>query len=272
MTAIAPRVERDEVAALKPSELRRLIRDGRWDRATIGLALGYTQANLAIVPREYAFDFMCFCQRNPRPCPVLEVTDPGDPEPRRYAPGADLRTDLPRYRVFRDGECVDEPTDIGAYWRDDLVGFLIGCSLSFEAAMLRANIPLRHLEAGTEVPAYVTGLELDSAGPFRGRMVVSMRPIPPDQVSRAVQVTSRFPATHGAPVHVGDPSAIGIADIHRPEFGNPPDIHPGDVPIFWGCGITPQNAALNAKLPLMITHAGGHMFVTDVPDEVTAAL
>lgn len=262
----------EEVASLSPRELRAVIRSGRWSRPTIGLALGYTQANLAIVPREYAFDFLLFCQRNPKPCPVIEVTDPGDPEPRRSAPGADIRTDLPRYRVFRDGECIDEPTDIRSYWRDDLVGFLIGCSLSFEAALRRAGVPLRHLEQGREVPVYITSIELEPAGPFRGRLVVSMRPMPPDQVIRAVQVTSRFPATHGAPVHIGDPAAIGIEDLARVDFGEPVSVQPGEVPVFWACGVTPQIAALQAKLPLMITHAPGHMFVTDVPDEVTAAL
>jgi uncharacterized protein YcsI (UPF0317 family) len=234
--------------------------------------MGYTQANLAMVPRDYAFEFLLFCQRNPKPCPVLEVTDPGNPEPRRCAPGADLRTDLPRYRVFRDGHCIDEPADITSYWSDDLVGFLLGCSLSFEAALARARVPLRHLEDRGEVPVYVTNVALDPAGPFRGPLVVSMRPVPASQVVRAVQVTSRFPATHGAPVHVGDPAAIGIEDLNRVSFGEPVRIEPDEVPVFWACGVTPQLTAQQARLPLMITHAAGHMFVTDVPDEASAAL
>jgi len=228
--------------------------------------MGYVQANLVVVPKELAFDFLLFCQRNPKPCPLLDVTEPGDPEPRGVARGADLRTDLPRYRVYRDGQVVEEPTDLKNWWRDDLVAFLLGCSFTFENALLQAGLPLRHLEQGRNVPMYRTNIACRPAGVFRGPMVVSMRPMTPAQAIRATQVCSRFPRAHGAPVHWGDPSAIGIQDIYRPNFGDMVEIRPSEVPVFWACGVTPQAVAMEVKPPLMITHQPGCMFVTDLRD------
>lgn len=268
---IAPELE--TLAHRRPAEIRAMIRRGEWTKATFGLALGYTQANLVVLPQECAFDFLLFCQRNPKPCPILEVTDPGDPEPRQLAPGADIRTDLPRYRIFEHGKLVAEPTDIVAAWRADLVAFLIGCSFSFEGALLRANVPVRHIEDGKSNAAmYITNIACRPAGRFAGPMVVSMRPVPRDKVVRAVQVTSRFPGTHGAPVHIGDPAAIGIRDINQVDYGEAQRIEPGEVPIFWACGVTPQAVALASQVPFMITHAPSHMLITDVLDEELAAL
>jgi len=255
-----------------PGELRALMRSGEWTGVTAGLAPGYAQANLVALPREMAFDFLLFCQRNPKPCPLLEVLEPGCSEPRRTAPGADLRTDLPRYRIFRHGTLVEEREDILSDWRDDLVSFLLGCSFTFEAALMDAGIPLRHLEQGRGVPMYRTSLETDSAGPFTGPVVVSMRPIKSSQVPRAVQVTSRFPSVHGAPLHIGDPAAIGIEDIGRPDYGERTEILHGEVPVFWACGVTPQAVAAQCKPAFMITHSPGHMFITDKRDEELAVL
>jgi uncharacterized protein YcsI (UPF0317 family) len=201
--------------------------------------------------------------RNPKPCPVLEVTDPGDPEPRATAPGADLRTDVPRYRVYERGELTAEPTDVGDRWRDDLVGFLIGCSFTFERALLADGLPVRHIEQGVNVPMYRTTTPTEAAGAFSGPLVVSMRPMTPAQAIRATQITSRYPGTHGAPVHVGAPEALGIADLAAPDYGDPVDIRPGEIPVFWACGVTPQAVAVASRPELMITHAPGHMFVTD---------
>src|SRR5262249_42609256 len=209
---------------------------------------------------------LLFSQRNPKPCPLLDVTEPGSPEPRLVAPGADLRTDLPRYRVWRDGELVDEPADLHAWWRDDLVGFLLGCSFTFENALLQAGFPLRHLEAGCNVPMYRTNLACRPAGVFRGSMVVSMRPLTPAQAVRAVQVCSRFPRAHGAPVHIGAPEAIGIRDLRCPDFGDAVEGRPEEVPGFWARCVAPQAVAMQVRPPLLLTHKPGHMFVTDLRD------
>jgi len=256
--------------AWTPSRIRAACRDGRLDRPTAGLAPGAVQANLMVVPREAAFDFLLFCQRNPKPCPIIEVLDPGRTEPRS-APGADLRTDLPRYRVYRDGRLAEEVTDVTRHWRDDLVAFLIGCSFSFEEALAAAGVPLRHVERGCNVPMYRTTRACEPAGRFSGPLVVSMRPIPAAQVPLAVQVTARFERVHGAPVHVGAPEALGIADLARPDFGDPVDVRGGELPVFWACGVTPQSVALASKLPFCITHAPGHMFVTDLRNEDIAS-
>jgi uncharacterized protein YcsI (UPF0317 family) len=254
-----------------PRDLRLRMRRGEWQAPTAGLAPGFAQANLVVVSREIAYDFLVFCQRNPKPCPLIDVTDPGSPEPAFAAPGADLRTDLPRYRVYRQGRLDAEETEITRYWRPDFVGFLLGCSFTFEGAMQRAGLPVRHIEDGRNAPMYVTTLPCRPAGPFRGPMVVSMRPFPPGDVPRAMLVTGRYPRAHGAPVHIGDPGAIGIRDLARPEFGDPPRMEPGEVPVFWACGVTPQAVAQAARLDFMITHAPGHMFLTDLLDEDLAA-
>jgi uncharacterized protein YcsI (UPF0317 family) len=248
---------------LTPAELRRACREGRWDKPTAGVANGHVQANLMIVPREAAFDFLLFCQRNPKPCPVIEVVEAGQVEPVS-CPGADLRTDVPRYRVYRDGALAEERTDVTALWRDDLVSFLIGCSFSFEEALAAAGVPLRHVEACSNVPMYRTNVPTAPAGRFRGPLVVSMRPIPAALVPTAVRVTGRFERVHGAPVHVGAPEALGIRDLARPDFGDPVELRPGELPVFWACGVTPQAAALASGLPFCITHAPGHMLVTDL--------
>lgn len=265
-------VSRDTLEGLDPRGIRELIRAGRWTGTSEGLAKGYTQANLVLLPKEYAFDFLLFCLRNPKPCPIVEVTDPGSPFVTSVARDADLRSDLARYCVYERGELIDEPTDVTGYWRDDLVGFLLGCSYSFESAMLNAGIPLRHQEKNEIVSLYVTNRECTPAGRFQGPMVVSMRPVKQEQVVRAVQVTSRFPATHGAPVHIGDPAAIGV-DLDQVAFGSgPAEVRPGEVPLFWGCGCTPQAVALAGKLDFMITHKAGHLFITDTLSEEIAAL
>jgi uncharacterized protein YcsI (UPF0317 family) len=257
---------------MTPAELRARFRRGELARPTAGMAPGFVQANLVVLPREQAFDFLLFTQRNPKPCPLLEVVEPGSVEPRLMAPGADLRTDVPRYRVYRDGALVDEPTDLTPLWAVDLVSFLIGCSFTFESALVEAGIPVRHVEQRTNVPMYITSLATVPAGAFHGPTVVSMRPIPAGQVVRAVQVTSRVPAVHGAPIHIGDPAAIGIRDIAKPDLGDAVEIRPGEVPVFWACGVTPQAVAMASKPRLMLTHAPGHMFITDRRDADFAVL
>ena len=246
--------------------VRSACRTGALTGPTAGLALGYVQANLVIVPRDWAFDFLLFCQRNPKPCPLLEVTEPGDPEPKSVAPGSDLRTDLPAYRVWEDGELVAEPTDIRPYWRDDLVSFVIGCSFTFENALLAAGVPVRHIEQGVSVPMYRTNIPCRAAGRFSGPLVVSMRPMTASQAVRATQVCARFPRAHGVPIHLGEPLAIGIADLSRPDFGDTVEMHNGEIPVFWACGVTPQAVVMRARPPLVITHKPGHMFLTDLRD------
>jgi uncharacterized protein YcsI (UPF0317 family) len=249
---------------LSPDAARARFRAGL-STPTAGWANGFTQVNLIAVPADWAYDVLLFGQRNPRPCPVLDVTDAGSTA-SALAPQADLRTDLPRYRVWRDGVVVAEPTDVLDVWRDDLVSFLIGCSFSFEAALAAAGIPLRHIEAGTNVPMYLTDRPCRPAGRLHGPLVVSMRPIPAELVATAVQVTALTPGVHGAPVHIGAPDALGLADLARPDFGDPVEIRAGDVPVFWACGVTPQAAVTASAPPFAITHAPGHMLVTDLPD------
>ncbi len=251
---------------LNAAEVRLACRDGSLSGPTPGLAPGFVQANLVMLPKEWAFDFLLFCQRNPKPCPLLDVTEPGDPEPRGVAPGADLRTDLPAYRIWNHGELVAEPTDVKAYWRDDLVSFVIGCSFTFENALLERGIPVRHIEQNRNVPMYRTNRPCQSAGRFSGPMVVSMRPLTPSQTISASLVCAKYPLAHGAPVHFGDPAAIGIADIDTPDYGDAVEIRPGEQPVFWACGVTPQAALAQAKPPFAITHKPGHMFLTDLRD------
>ncbi|MBI2204958.1 MAG: putative hydro-lyase [Candidatus Rokubacteria bacterium] len=254
-----------------PRDIRRDIRSGKITGVTAGRGQGYVQANLAVLPRDLAYDFLLFCQRNPKPCPLVEVTDAGSPEPVGVAPGADLRTDIPSYRIYKDGVLADEVTDATPYWRDDLVAFLLGCSFTFEWAMLDAGVRLWHIEQGKNVAMWRTSIACRPAGAFHGPMVVSMRPIAPADLPKAVTASSRFPATHGAPIHVGDPKAIGIDDITTPHYGDAQEFRPGDLPVFWACGVTPQAVALASKPSFMITHSPGSMFITDVPNSALAA-
>jgi uncharacterized protein YcsI (UPF0317 family) len=255
-----------ELGNVTGADIRALARAGTLRGPTAGLALGYVQANLVVLPRAQAFDFLLFCQRNPKPCPLLDVTEPGEAEPRWVAAGADLRTDLPCYRVFHEGNLREEPADLRSLWRDDWVGFLLGCSFTFEDALLKAGLPVRHLEAGCNVPMYRTNVPCRPAGAFHGPLVVSMRPMLPAQAIRAVQVCSRFPRAHGAPVHIGAPAALGIQELGRPDFGDPVELRAGEVPVFWACGVTPQAVVMQARPPLCVTHKPGHMFLTDLRD------
>ena len=254
-----------------PRLFRERVRRGQWRSSTAGICPGYVQANLVILPKEFALDFTVFCIRNPQPCPILEILDPGDPTPHEMAPGADIRTDLPMYRIFKDGALLEEREDIGEYWRDDLVSYLIGCSYTFEEALVRGGVPVRNYLERKDPGIYISNIPCRPAGIFSGPMVVTMRPIPASLVSRAVQITARFPKAHGAPVHIGDGALIGIPDLRRVDFGEVPDIEEGKVPVFWACGVTPQVVALRSKIPFMITHKPGHMFVTDLRIEEIAS-
>lgn len=247
----------------QPEALRQAARSGQFKQPTAGHAPGYLQANLMIVPQAQAFDFLLFCQRNPKPCPLIEVLDPGSVEPA-CARGANIATDVPGYRIYRDGEFVQELDDISAIWRQDFVSFLIGCSFSFEAAVAEAGIALRHVVQGRNVAMYRTNLPCVPCGPFSGEMVVSMRPIKSRDVAKVVEISGRFPLAHGAPVHIGNPSAIGIADLAKPDYGDAVSIMEDEVPVFWACGVTPQWVAQRSRLSLCITHAPGKMFVTDL--------
>jgi uncharacterized protein YcsI (UPF0317 family) len=245
-----------------PRAARCLIRAGEYTGHTAGIAPDFMQGNLCILPRPLAADFAAFCARNPKPCPLIAVGAPGDPLLPDLG-DVDIRTDLPRYRVFRDGECIDEPTDIGRYWSDDLVAFVLGCSFSFERALLQEGIPLQHIARNTTVPMYRTNVDCVPAGAFGGKLVVSMRPFAPADAIRAVEITARFPAAHGAPVHIGFSEAIGIRDLMRPDFGDPPEPAAGQLPLFWACGVTPQVAIEAARPSICITHKPGAMLITD---------
>lgn len=253
-------------------KIRARIRSGGWTGTTSGMAPSRVQGNVAILPREFASDFMRFCQLNPKPCPLLAVSEPGDPVMPALGEGLDIRTDVPRYRVFENGRCVEEPHDIVRWWRDDLVAFVLGCSLSFEQALIEAGLRLQHVERGTAVPMYKTSVQTRRAGMFQGPLVVSMRPFKPADVIRAVQVSSRFPTMHGAPVHVGFPEAIGIRDLRRPDYGEAVEVQKDELPLFWACGVTPQAVVEAAKVPFCITHYPGAMLITDLRNADVAVL
>ncbi|EFA22098.1 putative hydro-lyase [Bifidobacterium gallicum] len=243
-----------------PEEARLAFRQGAV-LPTCGIAHGYAQANLMMLPKDAAFDFLLFALRNPKACPLLEVMEPGRTLPRT-CPGADIRTDVPLYRIWLHGKLVAEVPDLMDFWRDDLVTFVIGCSFTFEFPLMDHGIAVRHIDAKRNVPMYNTSIPCEPAGDFHGNMVVSMRGIPGSQVAQAVQVSGRYPSVHGAPVHVGDPSAIGISDIAHPDYGDEPILEPSDVPVFWACGVTPQAVVMASQPEFAITHAPGHMLIT----------
>src|SRR5262245_15793890 len=247
-----------------PREVRRAIRERRHTGHTAGLARGYVQGNVCILPREYAEDFRLFCERNPKPCPLLAMSEPGDPRLPSLGEDLDIRTDVPRYRVFRHGNLTEEVSDLKNLWRDDLVTFILGCSFSFEEALIYAGLRLRYVEQGRNVPMYRTSVDTAPAGRFRGKLVVSMRPFKPADAIRAIEITSRYPRVHGAPVHLGDPAAIVMHDIAQPWVGAPTEVKDVEIPLFWACGVTPQSVVLDARPSLCITHAPGHMLVTDL--------
>ena len=245
-----------DYSTMKPSEVRSLIRQGKITGQTSGTCDGYAQGNLLVLPRAQAYDFLLFTQRNPKSCPILEVGDVGSRLVKKMAANADIATDIPKYRVWEKGVMTAEVTDISKLWRDDFVYFLIGCSFSFEGELLSAGVPVRHIEEGKNVPMYLTNIDCEPAGIFHGKLVVSMRPMPAD------------PRVHGAPIHIGDPAKIGIADINKPDFGDAVTIHDGEIPVFWCCGVTPQSVVMSAKPPIAISHAPGHMFITDVKNSL----
>ncbi len=253
-----------DYTSIMPSELRKLIREEVITTETSGMCRGYAQANLVSLPKEIAYDFLLFAQRNPRACPLLEVSDVGSRQLHSIAADTDIATDIPKYRVYEHGVMTQEVTDARPFWRDDLVSFLIGCSFSFEGDLLEADVPVRQIEEGCNVPMYNTNIPCQSAGIFHGNMVVSMRPIPYALVPKAVLITGAMPKVHGAPIHIGDPSVIGITDLEHPDYGDMVTIREGEVPVFWPCGVTPQNVIMQSKPEYVITHAPGHMFVTDM--------
>jgi uncharacterized protein YcsI (UPF0317 family) len=253
-----------EQGAKQPAAVRQVIRSARYSGHTSGLADGYVQGNVVILPQDVAADFLRFCQRNPKPCPVLDVSEPGQSKLPKLGIDLDIRTDVPRYRIWKNGELTDEPTDITGVWRDDLVTFVLGCSFSFEQALQDAGLRMRHIDQGKNVAMYRTNIATESAGPFHGPIVVSMRPFKAADAIRAIQITSRFPNVHGAPVHVGDPQQIGIDDLSQPHYGDSVEVSSDELPVFWACGVTPQAVLVQAKLPFCITHAPGCMLVTDL--------
>ena len=246
-----------------PAELRALIRSGAWTRPTAGLFPGVQQANFVGLPRADAYDFLLFCVRNPKVCPILRVTEPGDPIVPLESGDADLRSDIARYRVWRRGKLIDEPVDVSEYWEDDLVGFLLGCSHTFEGPLMEAGLPLQVSEESPAPPVYLTDRATVSAGRVAGPLVVSMRAFPADTVDEVAALTARYPTGHGAPVHIGDPAVLGISDLSRPDFGPRPTLRDGEVPMFWACGVTPQLVLPQLRSRTLITHAAGHMFVFD---------
>ena len=261
--ASTPEPTLKSLAAAPVAQVRAAIRSGQWASHTSGLADRHVQGNLVILPAALAGDFLRYCQRNPKPCPLLAVGEPGSPALPSLGADIDIRTDVPRYRVWRHGELVAEPTDIRELWRDDLVSFVLGCSFSFEQALLDEGLSLRHVSQGRNVAMYRSNIATVPAGPFRGPMVVSMRPLKAADAIRAVQITSRFPAVHGAPVHLGDPGLIGIQDLGRPDYGDAVDVLPDELPVFWACGVTPQAAITQARPEFCITHSPGAMLITD---------
>ncbi len=258
-------------STVTPGELRKKIRAGAYAGNTSGAAPGFVQCNIVILPADHAHDFMQFCQRNPKPCPLIAVGEPGDATLPTLG-DIDIRVDVPAYRVFREGELTGEVSDISALWRGDFVTFALGCSFSFEEALLEDGLEVRNLSQGRNVPMYRTNIDCHASGVFSGKMVVSMRPYRPADAIRAIQICSRFPSVHGAPIHLGDPLQIGIADLSQPDYGDAVRVEPGELPVFWACGVTPQLALQQARLPLAITHSPGCMLVTDLRNSQLSVL
>lgn len=267
-----PSNSHSDLARATAADVRTAIRSGAYAGHTAGLAAGKLQCNLAILPERFALDFLRFCQRNPKPCPIVGVGDTGDPGLPTLGHDIDIRTDVSKYRVFRDGQLADEVTDITGVWADDLVTVALGCSFTFENALLRDGIPVRHIESGRNVPMYRSNIDLVPAGRFGGQMVVTMRPIPKAQVERAREISARYPHAHGAPLTTGDPSQVGIADLAKPDWGDAVEIKAGEVPVYWACGVTPQNVLLAANLPICITHSPGHMLIADVVENAETTI
>ncbi len=258
---------------ISPLELRKRIRSGEFTGNTSGYSQGYVQGNLCILPADWANDFLQFCQLNPKPCPLIGLSSsPGDFNIAKLGIDLDIRSDIPSYKVFKNGELQEEINDVSSHWRDDLVTFILGCSFSFEEALIADGLEIRNVTEGVNVPMYRTDIDCASAGRFSGKMVVSMRPMIPSDAIRAVQICTRFPSVHGAPIHFGDPGLIGISDIHKPEFGDAVTINQHEVPVFWACGVTPQVALEQAKPPFCITHSPGCMLVTDLPNSHLAIM
>lgn len=255
-----------------PRAVRLAARSGGFRGHTGNLALGYVQGNLVVLPKAYAADFLLFCQRNPKPCPLIGVSDAGDPHIPVLGRDLDIRTDIPLYRVWRDGNVVAEPASVDDVWQDDLVSFVIGCSFTFEEALLADGIAVKHIGCGANVAMYRTNVPTQAAGAFSGPLVVSMRSFRPADAIRAIQITTRYPAVHGAPIHIGVPGGIGIADIAQPDYGDYTPVTDDELPVFWACGVTPQAAIAAAKIPFAITHAPGCMLVTDRPNREYAIL
>ncbi|CZF83076.1 putative allophanate hydrolase [Grimontia indica] len=261
-----------EAALTQARELRNLTRDGKFIGSTSGFAPGIAQGNLVILPKDWADDFLVFCQKNPVPCPLLSVSSPGEPMIDLLGKDIDIRTDVPEYHIFRNGELAEKTHDIKDLWWHDMVTFVLGCSFSFEDALIRAGLSLRNIDCQSNVSMYRTNLATTPSQYFSGNMVVTMRPFKPADAIRAIQITSRYPKSHGAPVHIGNPADIGIKDLSNPDFGDAVPIKDGEIPVFWACGVTPQLAIINAKPPIAITHAPGKMLVTDISNEQLSVL
>lgn len=253
-----------------PHIVREMIRKEKIKDNTSGMCSGFVQGNLVILPKELAYDFLLFTQRNKKACPVLEVTDMGEKEFKKLSKGSDITTDIPKYRVYNNGELSGEYTNIKSFFRKDFVSFILGCSFTFESALIDEGIEIRHIKENKNVPMYITNIECEPAGVFKGPMVVSMRPIPMDKLAKVIKITSRYPDVHGSPIHIGDPSKIGIKDISNPDFGDSVNINEGEIPVFWACGVTPQAVAMNVRPEIMITHAPGCMFITDIKNHELA--
>ena len=249
---------------MSPHEIRQAIREGKHTGPTAGLAPGYIQTNLVILPSIFANDFQIFCQKNPKPCPLLEITEPGSCELHKLAFNVDIRTDLPKYRIYQKGKLIEETTDISRWWRNDLVSFFLGCSFSFEEALRKVHLPVRHIEEKKNVPMYISNIPCQPSKLFRGNIVVTMRPFKPEQVQRVREITFPYSFSHGEPIHAGDPVDIGIDHLENPDFGEAVTLHENEIPIFWACGVTSQIAILNSGIELAITHSPGCMFISDI--------